>query len=121
MCSHMDGQGPTGTLQASNDEVGNIGLQLQGAKSWPDGHLHVVLSSIRDDDLAEMFSASDVGKRGNNVVESKSSHRGDGLEMAPVNQDEELIEKTWDGSQSFSLVRLQGEKEEWRTLQQAGP
>lgn len=39
--SHMDSQGPTGTLQASNDEVRNIWLQLKGTKRWPDGQLHV--------------------------------------------------------------------------------
>ena len=58
--SHVDSQSSTGTFEASNDEIGNIRLQLKGSNCRPNGNLYIFLFCTSYDDLAKMLSTSNV-------------------------------------------------------------
>lgn len=89
----VNSQASTKTLETSDDEVRDVGLELQAWQGWLDWELDVVLVAVGDDDLADMLPAPDICESGRDSIEAICDHRVDGFYMAHFNQVEDLVKE----------------------------
>lgn len=109
MLCHVDSKRSTSSLQTTNDEVRDFWVKIQWSDSRSNRHLNVLAWSPSDDNLAHMATGADVRQNSGDVIKTERRDRMDRLDVAVVDEVEQLLEKSAESNVSIAVSRIIGE------------